>query len=124
MIEAIGRRLGYSTRSQDRIQLWEENGKVERAFYILDSALIGRAIAETPYPPGQTVIVIPGGRATLAAYKAQRDPALARRIKNYQIVKYRLLRALADVPVLTRESFEEQIVRDPLEKSKTQMMMF
>ncbi|HET9587880.1 MAG TPA: hypothetical protein VFO91_03730 [Anaerolineales bacterium] len=124
MIEAIGRRLGYSTRSQDRIQLWEENGKVERAFYILASALIGRAIAETPYPPGQTVIVIPGGRATLAAYKAQRDPALARRIKNYQIVKYRLLRALADVPVLTRESFEEQIVRDPLEKSKTQMMMF
>lgn len=124
MIEAIGKRLGYATSRQDRIQLWEENGKVRRAFYILASALIGRAMNETPYPPAQTVIVIPGGRAMLATYKTQRDPALAARIKNYQVVKYRLLRALAEVPVLTRETFEEQIASDPLEKSKSQMMMF
>jgi len=124
MIEAVGKRLGYSTRRQDKNHLWEEDGRVERAFYILASALIGRAIVETPYPPEQTVIVIPGGRATLAAYKAQRDPALAARIKNYQVVKYRLLRALVEVPVLTRETFEEQIASDPLEKSKSQMMMF
>jgi hypothetical protein len=39
-------------------------------------------------------------------------------------VKYRLLRSLSDVPVLTRETFEEQIASDPLEKSKAQMMMF
>jgi hypothetical protein len=124
MIEAIGKRLGYSTSRQDKIHLWEENDRVERAFYILASALIGRAISETPYPPEQTVIVIPGGRATLATYKAQRDPALAQRIRNYQLVKYRLLRALVEVPVLTRETFGEQIASDPLEKSKSQMMMF
>lgn len=124
MIEAIGKRLGYSTRRQDKIHLWEENNRVERAFYILASALIGRAISETPYPPEQTVIVIPGGRATLATYKAQRDPALAGRIRNYRLVKYRLLRALVEVPVLTRETFGEQIASDPLEKSKSQMMMF
>ena len=70
------------------------------------------------------VIVIPGGRAALAAYKAQRDPALAAHMKNYEVVKYRLLRALVEVPVLTRETFEEQIASDPLEKSKSQMMMF
>jgi hypothetical protein len=91
---------------------------------VLASALVGRAILETPYPPEQTLIVIPGGRAALATYKAQRDPALAARLKNYRVVKYRLLRTLVEVPVLTRETFEEQIVSDPLEKSKAQMLMF
>ena len=74
MLEAIGKRLGYSTRKQDKNYLWEENGEIERAFYILTSALIGRAIAETPYPPEQAVIVIPGGRAALAEYKARAIP--------------------------------------------------
>ena len=124
MIEVVGKRLGYSTRQQDKNYLWEENNRADYAFYILASALIGRAISETPYPPGQTVIVIPGGRAALAEYKKQRDPALAARMKNYHLVKYRLLRTLVEVPVLTRDTFEEQIASDPLEKSKSQMMMF
>ena len=85
---------------------------------------MGRAISETPYSPEQTVIVIPGGRAALAEYKKQRDPALAARLKHYQLVKYRLLRSLVEVPVLTRDTFEEQIASDPLEKSKSQMLMF
>src|SRR5687767_8593596 len=124
MLELIGTRLNYSTRSQDKNFLWEQNNVVDYAFYILASALVGRAIAETPYPPEKTIIVIPGGRAGLAAYKAQRDPALAGRLKHYQLVKYRLLRNLVEVPVLTRETFEEQIASDPLEKLKSQMMMF
>ena len=124
MIETVGTRLGYVTSKWDKNYLWEENNKTDYAFYILASALIGRAISETPYPPEQTLIVIPGGRAALAAYKAQRDPALAARMKNYRLVKYRLLRTLVEVPVLTRETFEEQIASDPLEKSKSQMMMF
>ncbi|HEX9332336.1 MAG TPA: hypothetical protein VF896_10630, partial [Anaerolineales bacterium] len=124
LIEAIGNRLGYATRKQEKIYLWEQNGRIERTFYILASALIGRALAETPYPPEQTVIVLPGGRAALAAYKTQRDPSLAARMKNYRVVKYRLLRTLIELSVLTRETFEEQVAGDPLEKSKSQMMMF
>ena len=57
-------------------------------------------------------------------YKTQRDPSLAARLKNYRLVKYRLLRNLFEVPVLTPETFDEQITSDPLEKSKSQMMMF
>src|SRR5215213_5502982 len=126
LIDAIGRRIGYATRlrKQNRIYLWEQNERLERTFYILASALIGRAISETSYSAGQTLIVMPGGRAALAAYKAQRDPSLAARMKSVQVVKYRLLRTLIELPVLTRETFEEQIAGDPLEKSKSQMMMF
>jgi len=126
MIETVGTRLGYATRRQEKNILWIEDEQIQYAFYVLASALIGRAILETPHPPppGQTLIAIPGGRAALAAYKAQRDPALGARMKNYQLVKYRLLRNLVEVPVLTRETFEEQLASDPLEKAKAQMLMF
>jgi len=124
MLDAVGTRLSYTTRKQEKNYLWEDSGKTERAFYILASALVGRAMNETPYPPERTIIVIPGGRAGLIHYKAQRDPSLASRMKNYRLVKYRLLRTLFEVPVLTPETFEEQIASDPLERSKSQMMMF
>jgi hypothetical protein len=124
MLEIIGKRLGYVTSQSEKNYIWEENNGIRHAFYVLASALIGRAIDETPYLPEQTILVIPGGRASLIAYKAGRDPALAVRLKNYRLVKYRLLRTLVEVPVLTRETFEEQISSDPLEKSKSQMMMF
>jgi hypothetical protein len=125
MLEAVGTRLNFTTRKEDNNFLWDDSeDKAVYAFFVLASALVGRAINETPFPPERTIIVIPGGRAGLIQYKAQRDPSLAARIKNYRLVKYRLLRTLFEVPVLTRETFSEQVVSDPVEKSKTQMMMF
>jgi len=154
MLEAVGKRLDYETRKEGKIYVWvsidnASNDKsdpepgtggekqisflntdndvasgVARAFYILASGLVGRAMNESDHPAGKTIIIIPGGRASLVAYKAQRDPSLAARLKDYRLVKYRLLRALFEVPVLTRDTFEEQIASDPLEKSKSQMMMF
>jgi len=124
MLEVIGTRLGYGTSKEDRNILWQEDGQVAFAFDVLASALVGRAIHETPHSPERTILILPGGRAALATYKAQRDPSLAARMKQYRVVKYRLLRALVEVPVLTRETFTEQIMRDPLEKSTAQLMMF
>jgi hypothetical protein len=121
LIEAIGKRLGYASRRQDRLVHWEENGKPRRSFNVLASALLGRALQTCAE---NTILVIPGGRAALAAYKQERDPSLAARLKKHRLVKYRLLRSLLDVPILTRETFEEQIVSDPVEKSSGQMMMF
>ncbi len=121
LIEKIGARLGYKTRKQDKILYWEENGKIARMFKVLASALLGRALQDaTP----NTLLVIPGGRAALAAYKQERDPSLAAQLKKHRLVKYRLLRSLLEVPILTRETFEEQIASDPVEKSAGQMMMF
>jgi hypothetical protein len=124
LIQSLGTRLGYSTRKQEKNYLWEENGRLERTFYILASALVGRALSETRPPLEKTVIVIPGGRAALAVYKTQRDPSLASRLRAVQVVKYRLLRTLVELPVLTRETFEEQVAGDPLERSKLQITMF
>ena len=121
LLEDIGGRLSYHTRKEDKLFTWEENGQPARSFYVLASALVGRALESAD---AQTLIVIPGGRAALAAYKQGRDPSLAARMTNHKVVKYRLLRALLDLPILTRETFEEQVANDPVEQSKGQMMMF
>ncbi|HSJ89713.1 MAG TPA: hypothetical protein VK909_21050 [Anaerolineales bacterium] len=123
-IESMGTHLEYSTHRQDKNVFWLENGRTRYAFHLLASGLIGRALTEVPYSAEQTIFVIPGGRAGLITYKTQRDPALAARLKDYRLVKYRHLRTLAERPTLTREAFEQQLASDPLEKSKGQIVMF
>jgi hypothetical protein len=85
------------------------------------SALVNRVLQTIDK---NTILVVPGGRAALIAYKKERDPSLAARLKNIQVVKFRLLRTISEVPILMRETFEEQIASDPVEQSKGQMMMF
>jgi hypothetical protein len=120
-LEEIGKRLEFKTTVKEKTLIWVENGKPVRKFHVLASALIHRALETADE---QSAIVIPGGRAALAAYKLDRDPDLKDRLKNYRLVKYRLVRSLLDLPILTRDSFNEQIASDPVEKSTGQMMMF
>ena len=63
LIDKIGKRLEYHTHQQDKLLIWDEKGKVVRVFSVLASALVQHAIAEISYPPEQTLLVIPGGRA-------------------------------------------------------------
>jgi hypothetical protein len=119
LLERIGDRLGFNVERKDRIILWTENRVKRFSFILLASALIGPA-SEFP----DAFIVIPGGRAELIAQKQRRDPNLAAMMKDRKILKYRLLRAIAEAPILTRETFEEQIASDPVEKSAGQMILF
>ena len=121
LLEEIGRRLDYASSQDEKSLTWIEHGKPVKKFGVLASALVHRALEGAD---SQTVIVIPGGRAALVAYKQDRDPSLKEQLKKYQLVKYRLLRSLFEVPILTRETFEEQVASDPVEKSTGQMMMF
>jgi hypothetical protein len=122
LLESIGRRLGYKTQTTDKLLHWNDaQGKTAHSFYVLASGLVRRALESSHE---DTVFVIPGGRAALIAYKQERDPSLKARMKKHRVAKYRLLRSIAELPVLTRESFIEQIASDPIEKSEGQMMMF
>ena len=124
LLEALGARLSYSIEKEEKTLLWKDQGTPVYAFYILASALIGRVLSENLHPSEHCILVIPGGRAGLAIYKQQRNPALAERMQGWKILKFRLARSLAKIPVLTRETFDEQIVSDPVEKAEGQMMMF
>ncbi len=124
LVEAIGKRLSYQTRKEDKWLIWKEGQKNVRILYPLASALVRRVIAANPDPALPAILVVPGGRAALIAYKEQRDPVLAEQMMAYRVVKYRLWRALSEVPILSRDTFEEQLSSDPVQQAEGQMMMF
>jgi hypothetical protein len=124
IIDATGKRLKYKTRSQERWLLWDEDGSPKRAFTVRASARVANAMAQNPLPVEDCVLVLPGGRAALIDYKAQRDPAFAERLKQCRLAKYRLWRTLSEASILTRQTFEEQLASDPIERSHGQMIMF
>jgi len=123
-IRTIGKRLSYSPRVDGNVLLWEEGRRPARAFIVLTTAAVGPALDALDFPRQGTIIAIPGGRAALVGYNAQRNPLLAEALKPCRLVKFRLLRAIAEFSVLTRETFEEQIATDAVEPSRGQMMMF
>jgi hypothetical protein len=124
IIQKTGARLDYKVRRDDRWVCWEERGVLITAFNILASALVSQALTENPFPPERSVLVVPGGRLGLIAYKTAVHPALAEQLKDYRWQRFRLWRALSDVKILTRETFEEQLASDPVDRAQGQMMMF
>ncbi|MDO8754374.1 MAG: hypothetical protein Q7J80_10810 [Anaerolineales bacterium] len=120
-LETLGKRLNYQSQKNDMELIWKENNKTVKKFHVLASALVNRALENADE---RTVIIIPGGRAALLAYKQERDPSLNERLKKHPLVKYRLLRSLLEVQLLSRETFEKQIASDPVEAAARQMMMF
>jgi len=124
LITDLGSRLDYTTRRDNQILYWEENGQTARVFYITASALIGRILKNNTNLVEKCLLVTPGGRAALAAYKQQRDPALAEKLRQWKIIKFRLLRGLTELPLLNRQTFDEQLASDPVERAQGQLMMF
>jgi len=125
LIETIGKRLEYETEQlSENANIWKEGGETVRVFYLLVSALTGHILAENQYPLEKCLLVLPGGRAGLLAYKENRDKKLRQQLEGWHIVKFRLLRSLEEIPVMTRQTFEEQLISDPIEKTQGQLMMF
>ena len=125
LIHSIGERLDYATNQLDaRTLVWETGDESVYVFHLKASAILGRAVEGSPYPRERSLIVIPGGRAGLLAYKHQRDPSLAARQAGFRFVKFRALRALAEIQDLSRDSFAEQLGRDPIEQPHSRMTMY
>ncbi len=124
LVGTIGKRLGYTTSKQDHWLAWEEGNEPRLMLHTLASALVSRVLAANPEPSLPAILVVPGGRASLIAYKEQRDPVLAERMGGTRVVKYRLWRAISQLPLLTRETFDEQLTSDPVLQAEGQMMMF
>ena len=82
------------------------------------------ALKQTRSPTATHVIVLPGSRANLAAYKLENNPALKQEVESgWHIVKYRHLRHLAESPFLTAQIFEDQLNQDSITYSMPQMRL-
>ena len=123
-LQQLGKRLGFSS-SGERPLLWvEHGGDPSFSFYVIASAAFGELVFSNPYPAGNSLIVLPGARASLAVFKLRRDPRLRQAIEaGWRFLKFRHLRQLVESPSLARENLDEQLALDPLMEAHEQMRL-
>ena len=72
----------------------------------------------------QRIIIIPGSRANLLAFKLKHDPYLAKLIADhFKVVKFRQIRSIFENPLLTRELWDILIEEDPPELNAAQLAL-
>ena len=122
----IGQTLGYEVRGEELLT-WHESGSAAPtySFVILASAIVEKHL-DNPKDGAKTrIILIPGSRANLLAYKKERDPVLKAKLDHdVMLMKYRLVRDLEANPLLSRDLFREQLLADPPEFQSSQLALF
>lgn len=122
----IAQSLAFQARGDDPI-LWFDDPQKNAvfSFHVFSSAIISRHTLNTDPIAQHKILVLPGSRANLLAYKVQRNPILKKMLsENYLVVKFRLVRDLKANPLLSRELFKEQIKVDPPEYQNSQLALF
>ena len=126
LLRSIGERLNFRVSGQDPV-LWhaDQDQPAAFSFHVFSSAMISRHLNAPDDLAKMKMMVLPGSRANLLAYKKQRDPVLKARMDRCCMeVKFRLVRDLAANPLLSRELFIEQIKADPPEYHTSQLALF
>ena len=126
LIESLANRLRMTREIKTDCITWlKQDGSPEFTFFPIISTEFSDLLVRYQDLPGRKLIVIPGSRANLAAFKLRRDPHLqSLKTENWNIVKFRQLRNLSDNPLLTRELFASQITGDPPEYRSSQLALF
>ncbi len=126
LLTDIGMRLGYETiQIDEKTLLWGDEADPDYYFHIIASALIYEFCIQTRWPHEKSIIILPGGRAGLLDHKQKRNPFLRMLAERWHFIKFRLLRSLGEIPLITKATWDEQIGSDPIEgRSQSQLMMF
>jgi hypothetical protein len=121
----LAQQLGFRVRG-DRPMLWEDmGGNLRYVFHIIASAIIGELVYDTTHSPNQSLIVLPGGRANLVAYKLTRDRRLRQAVeRGWRFIKYRQVRMLAETPALTKDTLDDFMSQDALTYDQPQLRLF
>jgi hypothetical protein len=119
LLVGLGSRLGFRVREGERVEWCDPEGSPSYAFTMIATG--SPADAGKKVPAGYC-LVIPGGRASLLAEKARRNPILRRWLDDgVRVVKFRHVRRLVAETTLTRVNFEERLAIDPPEHQDPQM---
>ena len=125
LMRKIATRLGFSARGRSPFTWSDAAGQVQYYGHITASAVLGESLfGKEQGPPGRGLIVLPGGRANLAAFKLGADPRLnAAAQSGWRFIKYRQLRWLAENPSLSPETFDELLNLDSLSYDAAQLRL-
>jgi hypothetical protein len=125
LLELLGTRLQYSTEKLSEHRLaWRDGERIVYLFDVVASAVLGKLLQEHPAPHAPRVVVLPGGRAGLMAYKLKRDTTLRKKLEDWRFLKYRHLREIVELPLVSRATWPDQLQSDPIEQAATQLMLF
>ena len=125
-LASLAVRLDYELEQQEmpqRVFTWSSHGQPVYRIHLVASAVIGRILRSTNPRPAQQVLVLPGGRSGLLAYKLGRDPSLQLLAADWRVLKFRQLRLLAGSAGTGRAQWEKELSSDPLEPPE-QMKLF
>ncbi len=122
----IAHRLDFQVNGHDPL-LWFEDHQSQPcySFHIFASAAVSRHLQKPPNATVTNILVLPGSRANLLAFKKERNPLLKQTLdQDFLVVKFRLIRDLEINPLLSRDLFTEQIIADPPEYHASQLVLF
>jgi hypothetical protein len=120
LLAEVGRRAGLKIREGPPLAWVDPQGATRFAFKVQDSAVLGEVVDLE----GQAdlTLVIPGGRASLIAEKARRDPRIRAWLDGgLRVVKFRHVRRLAGDTTLRPDNLEERLALDPPGREDPQM---
>lgn len=139
ILQQIGQRLDYHVSGSEPLLWYDEDDSTPKfCFRVLTTAIVSPYLRDlnrrhnrpssegmgNGQPARTNILVLPGSRANLLAYKQQRDPILQKRLdREFLIVKFRLVRDLEANPLLSRELFKDQIHADPPEYRASQLAL-
>jgi hypothetical protein len=129
LLQDLGTRLGFIVSQPDMEQRWtiwrNNNYEILYAFYPLASAVIGKVISTSEYPPQRCLITYPGSRTSLIRYKLRQDPRLQTYVElGWRFLKFRHLRRLMESDRLDRQTLDEQLALDPMASQDPQIAFF
>jgi hypothetical protein len=117
LLRQLGERLRFEV-SQDEAGdiVWADAGTPSYLFRCTTTAALGaHLLAAHPPTPARRHLVLPGGRAALAALKLKRDPRLQQAVErdHWVFIKYRHLRRMA-AEINQRADIEVYLGLDPI----------
>jgi hypothetical protein len=123
--EQLLNRMDYKSMGERPILVYDVEGELQYVIYVIASAVISELIFSCPYPAEKSLVVLPGGRANLVAYKLQHDPRLRQAVDaGWRFMKYRQIRMLLQAPRLTKSSLADQFTQDSLTYDAPQLRLF
>jgi len=117
LLRQLGERLHFDV-SQDEARnvVWADSGTPAYLFRCTTTAALGpHLLAAQPPTPARRHLVLPGGRAALAALKLKRDPRLQQAVErdHWVFIKFRHLRRMA-TEINQRSDIEVYLGLDPI----------
>ena len=116
LLSSCAKKLELIEKSDEISVLWKTQANlVLYRYYIVDTCSIAKFILESSTEDDvNNVILFPGSRSRLMAYRLKRDPRLeAAAEQNWHFVKFRTLRRLAQHENLTLSLWKELLKSDP-----------